>query len=61
MDTEKSGLEDQMLKAFLLKTLSKKMDKNGHDVDEFMEKADKEIRDTLMRLYVVSKYLYLFT
>jgi hypothetical protein len=54
MDTEKSQLEDVLLRSYLLGTITKKMDKKGFDIDEYKEKAEKDIRGTLGSLYAVS-------
>jgi len=54
METEKSQLEDVMLRSMILQSVTKKMDAKGYDVDEFKDKGERDIKEALMKLFAVS-------
>lgn len=60
MDTEKSQLEDLLLRSLMQNALAKKLDKKGVDVEQYREKADKDIKQNLMKLFAVRAVLHYF-
>jgi hypothetical protein len=53
MDTEKSQLEDNLLRSILQNSVTKKMDNKGFDMEEYKDKAEKDIKENLMKLFAV--------
>lgn len=43
----------------MLDALSKKMDKKNYEVDEYKSRAEKELKESLFNLFVVSVHLHL--
>lgn len=53
METEKSQLEDTLLRSMMQNAISKKMDKKGVDVEDYRDIAEKSILENLMKLFAV--------
>jgi hypothetical protein len=54
METEKSQLEDGLLRSLMLTAVTKKMDKKGFDVEDYKDSAEKIVKENLMKLFAVS-------
>lgn len=59
LETEKSRLEDRLHRSLMLDALSKKMDKKNYEVDEYKSRAEKELKESLFNLFVVSVHIHL--
>lgn len=57
MDTEKSQLEDELLRSYLKNCAAKKLEKRGIDSEDCKDEADKKIRESLMKLFAVSLFV----
>jgi chromosome transmission fidelity protein 4 len=53
METEKSQLEDILLRSMMQNALAKKMDKKGADMEDYRFKADKDMKENLMKLFAI--------
>ena len=54
METEKSQLEDTVLRSFNLSATTKRMEKKGYDVEEFQEQAEAKTKEALFKLFTVT-------
>jgi len=54
LETEKSQLEDTLLRALMMRSISKKMTGSGFDTDEYYKRAQADLLKSSMKLFEVN-------